>query len=122
MQGASGTYAINGVNFQQNPTDGRWKTRTNYGMDGNAHPIYPLKRDFELSWNYMPIADLYQIINTFNSIGTTGSVVMDLPQWGATSYVFKSYSGTTFLEPEVGQYFVEHASDVRLVITNVRTN
>lgn len=121
-QGTSGSYAVNGVSFTQSPTSGKWSTRTNYGTDGAGHPIYPAKRDFELEWNVIPISDLYQIINAYNVVGNTGTAVVDLPHWGASSYTFKSYSGTTMQEPEVGEYFVEYATDVRLLITNIRTN
>ena len=55
-------------------------------------------------------------------MSVTGTVVVDLPKWGDTDFTYFSYNGTVFREPEVGDFFVNHVTDVRLVIGNIRTN
>lgn len=121
MQGASGTFAVNGTQLTLSPSYGHWLGRDTLGIDGNNNSIYPTIREFEMGWDLIPISDLYQLINT-QLASVTGTLVWDLPRWGASSYIFYSYSGTRVNEPSVGQYFVEHASDVVLVIKNIRTN
>lgn len=121
MQGTTGTYAINGTNFSLPPSKGKWMQRDSLGLDGNNRPIYPSIREYEMTWELMPISDLKQIIDA-SLMSVTGTVVADLPKWGDTDFTFYSYSGTVFREPEVGEYFVDHVTDVRLMIGNIRTN
>lgn len=97
--GLSGTYAVNNVDLQLQPTTGKWVERTNYGFDGNAHPIYSAFRHFELTWDLISTNDAKQVIDIYNSIAVTGSVVFCLPKWGDQNYTFYNYSGTTVQEP-----------------------
>ena len=118
--GASGTYAINGAPLVLLPTSGQWKNRDNLGYDGNAHPIYPAVRDFELQWNLMSTTELQQLHSAYLT-SMTGTMSWDLPEYGANAYVFKTYSGTTLDEPEIGKYFMGWVEDVTLLIVSVRT-
>lgn len=120
-QGLSGTYAVQGVDFQLQPTSGRWLKREEYGIDGGAHPIYPADRDFEVVFGLMSPADVKQLIDAYNVVGNTGTVAFDLPEYGANAYQFKTYSGTTLQEPEVGESFMGYWQDVRLLIIGIRT-
>lgn len=120
-QGYSGSYGINGVNLTLSPSDGGWVVRDELGRDGNNRPIYPAIREFEMKWDLISSADLQQIINAQLS-SVTGSIISDLPKWGASDYLFYSYSGTIWNEITVGHYFVGYSTDVTLVISNVRTN
>ena len=120
--GLSGTYAINNVNFQLPPSEGKWNERTDYGVDGNAHVIYTAFRDFELSWDLQSTSDASQIIGFYNSISVTGTVVACLPEWGASVYQFKNYSGTSLREPTFDAYFQGYPQTAKLLIMNVRTN
>lgn len=120
--GLSGTFAINNTNLNQYPTDHHWVERTQYGVDGNAHPIYPAFRSYELVWNFISPTDAKQIIDFYNLVGTTGTVVSCLPQWGNTDYLFANYSGTTLQEPTFGNYFMGYLQDFRLLILNIVTN
>lgn len=122
MIGYSGTYAFNGSNLQLPPSEGQWGQRESIGMDGNGRPIYPSVRTFTMTWNLMSVNDLQQLINAQLAVANTGSSVVDLPKWGASAYLFESYSGAFVNEPSVGKYFAEHVEDVNLLITNVRTN
>jgi hypothetical protein len=121
MNGTSGSYAINGVELSLQPSTANWVGRDKLGTDGNNRPIYPSIRSFELKWELMPVSDLKQLIDAQLS-SVTGSLVVDLPKWGDANYTFHSYSGTYVEEPQVGEYFVEHATNVLLLINNVRTN
>jgi hypothetical protein len=121
MNGTSGSYAINGVELSLQPSTANWVGRDKLGTDGNNRPIYPSIHSFEMKWELMPVSDLSRLINAQLS-SVTGSLVVDLPKWGDANYTFYSYSGTYVDEPEVGEYFVEHITNVRFLINNVRTN
>lgn len=121
MQGASGSYAINNVRFTLQPSDGGWDTRGALGVDGNGHPIYPATRRFQISWGLASPSDVKQIIDGYNTVSNTGTVVFDLPKWGDADYIFQSYSGCTMQEPEIGKYFNGYITDVRLTILQIRT-
>lgn len=120
MQGYSGTYAINGTNFILSPTEGGWVDRNEIGIDGAGHPIYPGTRQFNLYWGLAHPNDVKQLIDAYNLASSTGTVVFDLPEWGADGYKFKSYSGCTLREPRIGNYFEGHISDVRVTILMIR--
>lgn len=122
MQGFSGSYAFNNVDLVLPPSEGNWKERQNYGIDGGGHTIYSSVRDFEMSWDLISVANLATIISAYNAVGNTGTVVACLPEWGNANYQFKNYSGTVLQEPTVGAYFQEHVESVKLLILNVRTN
>lgn len=120
--GASGTYAINNTDLTLQPTTGKWVERTQYGLDGNGHPIYSNFRNFELTWELISTSDAKQLIDFFNTVATTGTVVSCLPKWGDATYLFHNYSGTTLMEPSVGEYFQGFIQNVKLLILNIRTN
>lgn len=120
--GLSGSYATNDVNWTLQPTTGKWVERTSYGIDGNAHPIYSQYRNFEATWELISPSDAKQIIDFYNTVSSTGTVVSCLPEWGATEYQFKNYSGSTLREPAVGEYFQGYIMSVKLLIINIRTN
>lgn len=121
MQGYSGTYAINNTDLTLQPSEGQWLTRTDYGVDGGAHTIYALPRKFELKWDLISPTDLKQIIDFYNAVGNTGTVVFCLPKWGDADYQFYNYSGTTVAEPEVGAYFQGYIQSVKMLVMNIRT-
>lgn len=120
-QGYSGSYSLNGVNFQLQPTKGKWSDRGSMGFDGNGHPIYPAPRSFDVSFQLANPSDVKQLIDTYNSLGNTGTVVFDLPKWGAVGYLFYSYSGCTMSEPRIGEYFNENITDVSFEIYKINT-
>ena len=120
--GYSGTYAFNGTDLNIPPSEGRWKERPSYGIDGGGHTIYSSVRDFEMSWDLVSVANLQQIIGVYNTVSNTGTAVSCLPKWGDPTYLFYNYSGTVLTEPTVGAYFQEFVQDVKLLILNVRTN
>jgi hypothetical protein len=121
MIGTTGSFAINGTRISLQPSTHKWSGRSELGVDGNNRPLYPAIREFEMSWDLMPVSDLAQLINA-QLASVTGTLVMDLPQWGSSIYTFYSYSGTVAREPQVGQYFSEHVESVIWVVGNIRTN
>lgn len=120
MQGYSGTYAVNNVDFVLPPTSGKWVNRTQYGVDGQGHPIYSAVRSFELAWDLMSPTDVQQIIGFYNQV-VTGTVVACLPQWNAPGFLFYNYSGTTLTEPEVSEYFQGYTTTVKMTVLTIRT-
>lgn len=119
--GYSGTYAVQGTDLTLQPTEGKWNQRDSHGYDGSGHPIYSSFRTFELTWQLISTSDLSQLITFFNQVSSTGTVAVDLPQYGASSYLFHRYSGCTLNEVSVGAYFLDHAQDVSLLILQIRT-
>lgn len=113
-------YKINNISLYLQPESGRWMPRQMQGQDGAGHPVYPVPREFEMSWSYMDASGLYQLQNFYNLVGNTGTISVDLPKYAGQPYAFYTYSGCTMSEPEVGKFFEEHYSDVRLIIYKVK--
>lgn len=113
------TYAINGTALSMQPTEGHWMDRDELGRDGNGRQIFPNPRQFEMKFNLQSSSDLSQLVTFFNSVGATGTVVVDLPQFGAASYQFYSYSGCVLSEPTVGAYFEEYSQEVRVIVSKI---
>jgi hypothetical protein len=122
MNGASGTYAVNGVDFSLQPTTGKWIARETFGVDGHGHPIYSPIRSFEVSWQLSHPSDLKQIIDAYNLISTTGTSSFDLPKWGTAILTeFHTYSGCIVDEPILEDYFAGYSQNIRWTIRNIRT-
>jgi hypothetical protein len=117
----TGTYAINGTPLSLQPTSGRWLAQDEIGITGDGHSIYPALREFELRWQLEGPSDHSQLVNFFNAIQITGTMVVDLPKYGASSYFFFSYSGCVVQQPELGQYYEQYINDVVLVVRNIQT-
>lgn len=121
MIGLSGSFAFNGTNLSLQPTTNKWVDRAILGYDGQGHPIYSAIREHELTWQLINASDLAQIIGFYNVVQNTGTCSVDLPAWGNSQYLFTTYSGCTLQEPTVSENFVEHTTDVKLLILNIRT-
>jgi hypothetical protein len=74
-----------------------------------------------MKWGLMSTVELKQLQDAYNVVANTGTLAWDLPEYSSAGYKFKTYSGTTMQEPEIGKYFVGWVEDVTLVIMNVRT-
>jgi hypothetical protein len=120
-QGITGSYAVNGTDFTIQPTSGQWKPKDPLGVDGNGHYVYPPYREFEMSWGLLDTAQVNQLQTFFDSIGNTGTAVVDLPKYADADYTFFSYTGCVMQEPSFGVYFTEHLTDVTLLISKIRT-
>jgi len=116
------TYKVNGTTIATQPTTGRWIPRPQLGISGSGQAVYSGVREYELKWRLVNISDYNELTTFFNSIGNTGTVVVDLPQYGAATYTFFSYTGCILREPEAGQYFAGTGQqDIVLLVTNIRT-
>ena len=79
-------------------------------------------REYELKWQLVNVSDYAQLVTFFDSIGNTGTVFIDLPKFGSSTYVFQTYSGCYIREPEAGQYFAGTGQqEVLVLVTNIRT-
>lgn len=114
-------YKINGTTLSTQPTEGKWVDREPIGTDGNGRYVYPGIREFELKFNLSSQSDVYQLQTFFEAVGATGTVSVDLPEYGASSYAFRTYSGCILSEPARGAYFEEHTNDFKLLISKIRT-
>ena len=119
--GFTGSFALNGANLTLQPSTFGWENRDTLGTDGNGRPLYSSLASFQLFWGLMSTSELRQLILISDTVSATGTVVSDLPEWGNNDYYFKSYSGTIIGRPQVGEYFNTYVTDVRLVISNIRT-
>lgn len=121
MQGYTGSFALNGANLTLQPSTFGWENRDTLGVDGNGRPVYSALGSFQMFWGIMSTSELEQLITIFDTVSVTGTVVADLPEWGHSDYYFKSYSGTVLNRPQVGEYFNSYVTDVRVIITKIRT-
>lgn len=115
------TYKVNGTEITTQPTSGRWLGRDKLGINGFGHPVYPAVREFEMTFVLHSPADANQLQTYFNQVSNTGTVVVDLPQYGAATYTFFPYTGCIIHEPEWGEYFAEYQTSCKLLISNIKT-
>lgn len=117
----TGSYSINGTQLSLQPTTGHWVPQEELGITGDGHSVYPAVREFELKWVFDSPSDFNQLVNFFNSIQITGTVIFDLPAYGGSSYFFKSYTGCVVRQPEIGVYFEQFHSDIVMLVRNIQT-
>ena len=115
----TGSYGIGDVEFDLQPTSGRWIPQSPAGITGDGHPIYPKVRTFQLGWGLMSISEFDDIRDHYKTTQITGTAVVALPDLDASSYTFRNYSGCTLQEPEVGQYFTTYITDVSMFVLNI---
>lgn len=116
--GLSGTYAINAVDIC--PEEGRWIPKNALGIDGGGHSVYPAKKDFEMAWSLISMADFNILYQAYLLVSNTGTVTVDLPDITASDFRFTRYSGCIIHEPSTGAAFEGYLTDVRLLVTNIR--
>lgn len=121
MTTVQNAFKVNGVLLAIQPSDHGWTERRDYGRDGAGHAILPATREYKLEWGSMTPAEFYELVNNYNSFGITGTVVVQLPQWGNSTYQFIEYSGTVVNEPTYSGFFENQYQGVRLLITSIRT-
>jgi len=115
------SYKVNGTLIPTQPTEGRWMSRNMVGVDGNGRAIYSGVREFELRWQLVDPETSYALQTYFNAVGTTGSLVIDLPYYLSGTNVFRSYTGCVIREPEFGSYFTGYLQDFVLLVTKIIT-
>jgi hypothetical protein len=115
------SYKINGVELGIDPTTARWIDRNSYGEDGWGHPMYVAPREFEMRWDLLTPTGSSQLQSFFNAIGSTGTVIVEIPKYAHPEYIFQVYTGCIIHEPRWGTYFAGYYQDCTLFITNIRT-
>ena len=116
---STGTFSINGTEIEC-PTEHGWIERSNLGDSGDGHSVYPAVRQYQLRWNLMSPDNYYEIQTFYNAVGSTGTVVVGLPQYGAATYEFYNYSGCVLAEPYHRGFFSENYIDVVLLVKKIR--
>lgn len=111
---------INGTEITLQPSSHGWIPKVLLGRGGAGHGFSSAVQEYELNWELISASELNQVVGFFNSIGVTGTAVVELPQYGASTYTFYPYSGCIINNPEVSSYFEQHTTSVRLVIGNIR--
>lgn len=114
------TFKINGSLLTLQPADHNWVPRSEFGRDGAGHNVYPATRQYELKWDFMTPSEFVELLNHYNN-NSTGTVVVDLPEWANSTYQFKSYSGCNLDEPTFSNFFEGYYGGVQLLITSIRT-
>lgn len=115
------TFKLGGTTLTAQPTIHRWVDRDAVGIDGNAHAMYPLFREYEIEWDFMSASEFNQIRTFFSAIGNTGTVVAEIPQYGSSTYVFYAYTGCVLREPTYENYYETYYQGVKLLIVRIRT-
>lgn len=119
----TGTFGINGTEFIIQPSEGHWVPRNTLAIDGAGHPIYPSVREFELDWDIIDTPTWSQLQAFYNLCGNTGTVVVNLPTYGSSPFIYKPYSGCTMGEPEIAGSFLTqdgYLQKAKVVIMNIR--
>lgn len=113
---------INGTSLPLQPSSHHWVNRDRLGVDGNGRGIYAIYREYELSWEFLSPSQFNDINNFYLSVGQTGTVTADLPEYPPVSvYQFRTYSGCILREQTYSEYFENFYSDVKLLIVRIRT-
>lgn len=114
-------YKINGTDLLLQPTAGKWIERDELAIDGNGMPVYPQYRSFELTWELIDEASLYQLQDFFDTLIVTGSIVATLPKYKANAYAYFDYTGCVMHEPTFDAYWEQYVGSARLLISRIKT-
>lgn len=112
--------AINSTDLTMQPTEHNWVSRSSLGYSGTGHPILPAVREYKLVFNLVSSSDFSQLVNFFNAVSVTGTVVATLPTYGASTYGFSNYSGVIINEIEYSGFFEEHYQEAIVILSNIR--
>jgi hypothetical protein len=115
------TFKFNDTLLSLQPSDHNWVTRNSYGIDGGGHNLYPAVRQYQLKFSLSSSSDFIEVLNAYNTVAVTGTIVVDLPEWGNSTYQFKSYSGCTLAEPEFSNFYENYYQEVSIMVMNIRT-
>lgn len=112
---------FNGTGLILPPTTAKWINQEPLGFNGVGQAVYPALREFELTFNLTNQGELFEMINYFNMVSVTGTLVANLPAYGTNTFQYRNYSGVIVRQPEVSEYFAEEwTTEVRVVLL-VRT-
>jgi hypothetical protein len=109
-------FQINNIDLITEPTNHNWIQRTRLGYDGNAHPIYPMPRNYQLKWDFVDAESFSQLVGFFNMC--SGTIQVGLPAWNSSTGGFASYNAT-LEEPSYGTSFEGFYGGVSLLVLNI---
>ena len=113
---------FNGTGLSLQPTESNWVEQEALGTNGWGQNYYPSIREFQMVFNLSNQQDVFELVNWFNTVSMTGTLVATLPEWGANTFRYKNYSGAILRQPSVGPSFAEeYSTEVRATVI-VRTN
>jgi hypothetical protein len=116
------SFGWNGVTGSFQPTTHGWVPRSEIGIDGNGHAVYPSVREYQLEWDFLSAAEFNTLYGYFLATGATGTIVSMLPKYPPIpSYSFHAYSGTVLREPTFKDFFENYYTDVKLLIVKILT-
>jgi len=72
-----------------------------------------------LNWDIIDSTSFAELQTLYAGAVNTGTSVT-LPQFGASSYQYRDYSGCVIREPNFDKYFEEHYENVNLLIIGIR--
>lgn len=113
------TFGFNGSALSHQPTTHKWIDDREMGVSGDGHAVYPAVREYELTWDFLSAAEFNEIYTHFLSIGVTGSVVANLPQYASSPYQFYAYSGCLLRKPMYNGFFENYYEGVKLLIVRI---
>lgn len=113
------TFMVNGAQILVLPLRHHWVKRAELDRDGFNKPIYPGILSYEMFWPAMTPAQYDAWQDVYLSTSTTGSCSVTLPEYGVSTYQFKTYSGASVDHPEYDDFFQEHYTNVRVLINNI---
>lgn len=111
-------YKINGIDFPIQPSSGKWIPKNVLGIDGSGHTVYSGIGQFEITWDMVSV-DEYNSLLSLVDMSNTGTIVAELPKYGAPSWVYYGYTGSIIGEPSIGEYFETYYSNVVLLVTSI---
>lgn len=114
------TYSINGTPLSTQPTTGDWVLLDSVDDDMNGRPIYPVPRNFALTWQFASPALFSQILALWQGVQASGTVAVSLPQYGHSSYQFYTYSGCVLECPTFDSYFEQYLGAIKMTVRNAR--
>lgn len=116
------TFKINNTALSRFPTNHRWVRQDAIGFTGDGHATYPAYREYELEFDFASPSEFNEFVAFYNGIGITGTISADLPEYGSSSYTFRTYSGIVMTQPEYGSYFEGYYQSARLLLVRIRTS
>lgn len=115
-------FRINSV-LLPSPTEPHWVEPDEKGSNGVGQTLYQPFFSFELSWNRLSQEDFYTLMRVWKGHYGSGSAVVRLPEYPATTYGFINYTGVYIDRPKQGRsYDNNYTSDVKLTIRRIDIN
>jgi len=115
------SFAINGTAFSKPPTEHGWVNQSILGTTGDGHPIYPAFRSYEMSFDFQDASEFSTFQGYFNALNLTGTASIDLPEYGVSTYQFRTYSGCVINQPEYDEYFEGYYQGATITVNKIRT-